>query len=285
VQRRSKSIHTNTLPGGIREGIYLGKQSWDGKPNNTAVDRSHRDNGHVFILQEEGTTTIEIDFVVHILRAGTLIYINPSQVHRLIEFEDAAISSWIMTSENLRPEFLRLLEALMPANNLELDATAVKLIKESFSLCMQFFEKRYEKLFDSVLRESCNTLVALVISQYLALAATTDRNESAEVHTKAFKLLLEQEFKRIKSPADYAQALHISAPYLNECVKAKTGEPISSHIQQRVILEAKRLLLHTSSSVKEIAVILGYDDYSYFNRLFVKIAGMTPLAFRKLNCE
>lgn len=83
----------------------------------------------------------------------------------------------------------------------------------------------------------------------------------------------------------YAKSLNISTPYLNECVKTATGNSVSYHIQQRVILEAKRLLYHSNKSIKEIAGELGYDDYSYFIRLFVKITGMTPLAFRTKNFD
>jgi AraC-like DNA-binding protein len=83
----------------------------------------------------------------------------------------------------------------------------------------------------------------------------------------------------------YAGSLNISTPYLNECVKTTTGYSVSWHIQQRVVLEAKRLLYHSDKSIKEIAGELGYDDYSYFTRLFVKVSGLTPVAFRNKNLE
>jgi AraC-like DNA-binding protein len=54
-------------------------------------------------------------------------------------------------------------------------------------------------------------------------------------------------------------------------------------IRDRVILEAKRLLLHSSISVCEAAYYLGYDDCSYFIRLFKKDVGHTPEKFRTLN--
>jgi YesN/AraC family two-component response regulator len=87
----------------------------------------------------------------------------------------------------------------------------------------------------------------------------------------------------MKRPADYAEVLNISVAYLNECVKNVTGFSVSHHIQQRIILEAKRLLYHSDNSVKEIAAELGYDDYPYFSRLFVKVAGITALTFRSKN--
>ncbi len=96
---------------------------------------------------------------------------------------------------------------------------------------------------------------------------------------------MEKDFKKVKNPAEYAKLLNISTSYLNECVKATTGKSVSTHIQQRIILEAKRLLFHSSRSVKEIAGELGYDDHSYFIRLFVKIVRSTPIVFRDKNRE
>ena len=89
----------------------------------------------------------------------------------------------------------------------------------------------------------------------------------------------------MKSPSEYADKLNLSTAYLNECVKNTTGYSVSYHIQQRVILEAKRLLYYSDKSVKEIAAELGYDDYPYFSRLFTKIAGITALAFRNKNLD
>lgn len=94
---------------------------------------------------------------------------------------------------------------------------------------------------------------------------------------------MEHNYTAIKRPADYAQKLNVSTPYLNECVKNATGYSVSHHIHQRVILESKRLLYHSDQSVKEIAARLGYDDYPYFSRLFSKITGMTALTFRNKN--
>ena len=126
-------------------------------------------------------------------------------------------------------------------------------------------------------------MVGLVISQYMEQVKPLDKLSRMEVVAKTFREALERHFITAKRPAEYAAQLNISAPYLNECVKATTGHPVSYHIQQRVVLEAKRLLYHSDASVKEIAGELGYDDYPYFSRLFTKVAGMSALAFRNKN--
>ncbi|CAG4997664.1 HTH-type transcriptional activator RhaR [Dyadobacter sp. CECT 9275] len=125
--------------------------------------------------------------------------------------------------------------------------------------------------------------VALVVSQYLEQSASSGTLARFESITKAFRKILERDFITVKKPAEYAQALNISTAYLNECVKNTTGHSVSYHIQERIILEAKRLLYHSNQSVKEIAAELGYDDYPYFSRLFSKVTGHTALSFRKKN--
>ena len=85
----------------------------------------------------------------------------------------------------------------------------------------------------------------------------------------------------MKSPSQYADELNYSLSHLNDSVKITTGFPVSYWIHQQVILEAKRLLYYTDMNVREIAFSLGYEDYTYFSRLFSKVAGMSPNAFRR----
>lgn len=285
MRGKSKHIPVNRLPAGTREGIVIARSSLHGPPNNEQVERSHRDGGYSFIIQEKGITRIEIDFKKYQIKAGSLIFIHPDQVHRVISFEKATICSWIMTIENIRPELLQVLEELAPVGVLRLPASELAVLSDTGSQCIRLSERTDEKLYDLILRESCNTLVALVASQYLAQSKPLERLSRFEIVTKAFRGELAQRFATVKRPAAYAELLHVSAPYLNECVKTATGESVSYHIQERVVLEAKRLLYHSHKSVKEIAFDLGYEDYSYFTRLFVKVTGMTPVAFRSKNLE
>jgi AraC family transcriptional regulator, transcriptional activator of pobA len=114
MPQKNKYIPVNAFPPGIGEGIIIARSSIDGSPRCKEVERSHRDGGYTFVLQEKGITHIEIDFQKYKIEAPAVMYIHPNQVHRVIGFEIATISSWIITSENLLPEFLQLLEDLAP---------------------------------------------------------------------------------------------------------------------------------------------------------------------------
>lgn len=282
---KSKHIPVNTLPAGTREGIIIARTSFNGLPGTKEVERPHRDNGHVFILQEKGKAYLEIDFQKHCLSAPALIYIHTDQIHRVMGFEDATMTSWIITSENLNQENLDLLQELSPVKVLELTPDTFSILSQTASLCLNLVERKQQKCYNTLLKQSINLLTSLVTSQYLALSKNTDQNSRFDTVSRSFKSALERYFKTVKSPSAYADKLSISTAYLNECVKTATGSPVSHHIHQRVVLEAKRMLFHSALSVKEIAAELGYDDFSYFTRLFVKITGMTPVTFKSKNLE
>src|SRR5690349_3579966 len=188
---KNKHIPVITLPAGVGEGIIIARNSFDGSPNFKEVERSHRDGGYSFILQERGATHIEIDFQKYEIEAPAIMYMHPNQVHRLIGFNKATISSWIITSENLLPELLQPLEDLAPVVPLSLTKETQTILSETTSLCIQFSERRQEKLYPQILKQSCNTLVALVVSRYLAQSKPIQSYSRPEVITKAFKSLLE----------------------------------------------------------------------------------------------
>lgn len=285
--KKSKPIPVNRFDDGNHPGISIEKLSITETDLHTPEDdsdRTHRHDRHSFFLLESGTVQLEIDFQKFEIQAPSVIYIHPDQVHRTIAL-DVTVSSWAINNEYLNPEYLELLEELTSAKPLVLNQETFSLISEAVSLSMKFSKRKNDKLYHGLLRDSCNALVALVISLYLDQSSSTDKLSRFEMVTKAFRKVLERNYTVAKRPTDYAQKLNISTPYLNECVKNTTGYSVSYHIQQRVILEAKRLLYHSDQSVKEIAAQLGYDDYPYFSRLFTKVTGMTALAFRNKNLD
>ncbi len=247
------------------------------------ANQSHRHDGHSFFLLESGTVSIEIDFQKHKIKSPAVMYVHPDQVHRTLASDDVTVSAWAINNENLNPEYLKLLEGIVPAKPLALKKEMYLILSETVGLCIKFSERKTDKLYHSLLKDSCNALIALVVSQYLEQTASTDKLSRFEIIARDFRQQLERNYITSKSPAEYARKMNFSTSYLNECVKQATGHSVSHHIQQRVLLEAKRLLCHSDKSVKEIAAVLGYDDYPYFSRLFTKITGMTALAFRNKN--
>ncbi|OJX01324.1 MAG: hypothetical protein BGO70_16295 [Bacteroidetes bacterium 43-93] len=98
---------------------------------------------------------------------------------------------------------------------------------------------------------------------------------------KKFFNLLEQKFLTMKMVNNYARELSVTPNYLNEMIKKNTGFSARHHIQQRVIMEAKRKIMQEGLSMKEIAYYLGFDDSYHFSKYFKNVSGSNFSEFRK----
>ncbi len=110
-------------------------------------------------------------------------------------------------------------------------------------------------------------------------------NEPHFRFVQQFNMLVEQHFHRLHLVQEYSELLSLSPSQLNKYVKQISGQTAGEVIIDRLILEAKRLLLYTPLSNKEIAYELNYEDPSYFSRIFRKKTGYSPSDFRKLMDE
>jgi len=82
-------------------------------------------------------------------------------------------------------------------------------------------------------------------------------------------------------PRDYAELLYVSPNHLNALTQQVLGRSAGDLIRERVVLEAKRMLINSDRYVSEIAQLLRFEDNSYFVRFFKKHTGVTPEEFRK----
>ncbi|QIH34767.1 AraC family transcriptional regulator [Sphingobacterium puteale] len=98
---------------------------------------------------------------------------------------------------------------------------------------------------------------------------------------RKFSELVETNYHKNHSVADYAELLFISPKTLNRKIVREKGISPNTIIKNRIILQAKRLLINTDLKVKEIAAQLGYDDQSYFVRFFRIQTGKSPFEFKR----
>ena len=79
--------------------------------------------------------------------------------------------------------------------------------------------------------------------------------------------------------SQYAEALHITPDYLNASLKSLTGTGAKEHIQNRILIAAKRLLKFSDLNTKEIAYELGFSEPANFSIFFKKHTGISPSKF------
>ncbi len=102
---------------------------------------------------------------------------------------------------------------------------------------------------------------------------------------RKFSDLVEKHFKEIKQVESYAEMMGIASASLTKKMQKYGIESPSRIIKNRAVTEAKRLLMYTDKSVKEISAIIGYDDPFYFSRLFSKETGVSPSDYKKCHLK
>lgn len=285
MPRKKSLIPVNSFAQGDGIGINVARISSVDLPVMEA-QHAHRHDHHIFVFLQKGSGFMEIDFQNYRLSAPILLYVHPDQVHRIIEINKVEGFIAVMSAEQLDPGYLSLLEQeLSPSKPLQLEQEMRNLLDEAAGVCLTISKRSDSLIYHSLLKHACNTFVGLVISRYQDWHKSVSNSSRYEIVNKAFKTLLALHFLRLKRPSDYARLLNISGSYLNECVSEVTGRSVSFQIQERVVLEAKRLLYYSDKSVKEIANELGYADYAYFSRMFRKLSGVSATAFRSKNRE
>lgn len=97
--------------------------------------------------------------------------------------------------------------------------------------------------------------------------------------------LIEENYRAVHAPADYAARLHMTPKTLGRIVKEQLGKTLTDLIRERILTHAKWQLLHTLRPVKEIAREVGFDDELYFSRFFKKATSISPAFFREFETE
>lgn len=158
---------------------------------------------------------------------------------------------------------------------INVDRSVLSKLKTLFSLMRAFADNRpvVAGLVYSLFR---------YIEQLHRSVSTSSYGGNAEQIVTKFRSLVAKEFIESKEVGHYAALLHLSPKYLSEVLREVTGKSAKELITEQVIWEAKSLLKQTNMTVLEISHWLGYDDQSYFVRMFKKRSGTTPAEYRRL---
>lgn len=127
-------------------------------------------------------------------------------------------------------------------------------------------------------------LLKVFVLKYIRNSSKKDLINRSVDHKKKlvddFHDLVNLHYKELKTTSKYAEKLNINSSYLNTLVKEILDITAGQVIKNRIILEAERLLLHTSLSIIEISYELGFNDNSHFGKYFKSVRGISPNNFR-----
>ncbi len=244
------------------------------------IDKPHKHDFFVIILFDKASGTHNIDSKDYPIDDKEIHILFPGQMHKW-QINDGTIGYQLMTERSFFEQFAPYFR--FSFTNYQ-NHPVIKLSDEAFSKLMYEFNAIKEEL------KSENSLVHLINARAAVIAAIVSK-EAEQVFTEfkvyqsnprlaKFNMLIDEFYKEEKSVIFYAEKLHISANYLNILCKKNLKVSATQLIQQRIIIEAKRLLKSGDLSIKEIAFDLGFTDHAYFSNFFKAQTNITPSEFR-----
>lgn len=243
---------------------------------------AHRDDNYIFFVIEKGLGHIMVDFNEIEVKASELYYVLPKQVHRRMRNKRA--DGWFVAVDTalIPREYRNVLEGRLDAQMPSKCSHAQLLQFRTLLVLLTERQAEVDKttFHNAIIRHLVESFIGMFTSSYIHFSNSEIKQSNLNTVVFEFKKLLLPNFRISKSPSYYAAKLNISEPYLNEALKKITGFTVTYWIQHEVIIEAKRLLYHSELTIKEIAHELGYEDHSYFSRMFRKVVGMPAMSFR-----
>lgn len=261
-------------------------------PVKKEIGASRRDYYKIsLVTRGEGIYTM--DGVAHEVKGPTIIFINPHTVKTWVETTKEQDGYYCLFTEELfhkQPHELLTYPLLQPGSQ------AIFPINEDQAsyLCSIFRQLTREFQENAAFKQEAILIyIKLLLLEGRRIAM--DTTKPTIVHSAAQQLAyrftdkLEKQFPiehphqqiGIKTAKEFAAALNTHPNHLNACVKHTTGRTISEHIRQRVLLEAKLLLMHTDWQIAEIAWCLGFEDPGNFTHFFRNHSQQAPHAYRQ----
>lgn len=246
----------------------------------------HKHSFYEVLWIEKGPAQHLIDQHTFDLSSDALFFIAPGQIHELGQSENVKGYSIMFTEEFLSlshasPEILMGLSFLENSHSKPSFSLSPDESKELASILnMLHHEAGRKDRSASVIRH----LLLAFLFQIQRMMLSDQPAEPDNINLlsfRKFRKLIEQNYKKETKLSFFAAQLFITTAHLNEIAKKITGKTAGELIRERVLLEAKRMLIHGPWTVGQIAAELGFKDFSYFSRQFKKQEGLTPAEFRK----
>ncbi|MFD7711201.1 AraC family transcriptional regulator [Streptomyces sp. NPDC059786] len=237
---------------------------------------------HELITVKSGTLRASVDFAEYELTAGDWLWVRPGQVHHYDSDLTAARGTVVL----FLPGFLS--TATVAAAGVDRPAAPNPLTPagahaDAVGRVRDLLEDEYRRLGDLPLQVHIDVVRHLLSVLVLRLAHGRREPDGAVTGSEAFRRFqqaVERDFARTHRVEDYARDLGYSVRTLTRATRAAAGCGAKRFIDDRVLLEAKRLLVHTELSSHVIGDRLGFPDATVFTKFFRQRAGETPAAFR-----
>ena len=246
----------------------------------------------LFVRDAHGKYTV--DEMTFAIEPGTVYFTNPGNFRTfewyaiddvcLITFDEPYLKKYV--HHDVYKDFSFLLTEIVQPRVLE-----PALFNGLEILYRQIYQEHIgESIYKDKIIGSIMVVLLLKIKEYFwhDYNPIYEGNRTSQI-VKSFKKNLENHYRdlvtgkaeRVFRVQDYAAAQNLHPNYLSNVIKTKTGKSISAWMADKTIAEAKSLLQNSTSSIKEIASLLGFTEANHFSNYFKKHSGVSPVSYRK----
>ncbi len=254
------------------------------------ISKNHLVKFYVILFIYEGEGIHTIDFVDYAYQKGTVLLIRKDQVHKFLKKSDVRGYLLVFTEEFIIGHLNRM-EALkaMQLFNDSLSFPKIEISDDEeffdFTILVKHIESEYNIKDDfsiGITRSALHILITKLF-RIKAKQGYLVREKKYLSQFLVFQKLVEENCFTSKKVQYYAKEMGVSTKTLNNIVKDVLNCSAKVFIDERTMMQIKRLLISTDYSIKEIAYTSGFSDPTNFYKFFKKSVGMSPETFRKLH--
>ena len=247
-----------------------------------------RPDFHLLMLFTAGGGDHFLDFRRVRCKPGTLVHARPGQVQQFVLGQKLEADVLLFTSEFILPAFSAadgaalgtLIDDIVPEGVTDLQADSLESVGSVMSAIKRAYDKADgAKLSAIILQHLLYAMLLTIAGHYVRCDAPSMTDSHSRTFQK-FRRAVDAKFAQTRSVEDYVEAIGCSAKSLRRACMMASGSSPKALIEQRLILEAKRLLAHTGLTVEAIATQVGFSEPTNFVKFFRRHGGMRPLDFR-----
>ncbi|MGH1362180.1 MAG: AraC family transcriptional regulator [Calditrichia bacterium] len=249
-----------------------------------SLDRPHRLQFYLILLITKGTGKHFIDFETYHYEPGTIFFISKYQI-QYFDVQPENDGLMILFTEEFLYEAKSELKKLQKSTAFDFTLYSPQILlkgenKVEFLRAIEDISLEYQKQNDFAKTEILQCLLKLLILKSERLRKNDNTSENISSDLRHFIKLVDENYTRRHHVVEYADMMSRSPKTLSKMTVKVFNKTAKEFIDARIILEAKRLLTHTTLSVKQLAFQLGFSEPTNFVKFFKSRVKMSPKQFR-----